>query len=152
MRRSNSSASSLSSSSRDSSTSLSSVDSTDGLYSGDRDYVMVIGGCGYIGSHTALELLKDGHNVIVVDDLSNSYQSVLEKVRILANKHHLEAGSKTPSLTFHKLDYRSPLMRTVLGRYVVRDPGNTALSHIKGVIHFAAYKSVEESIHRPLDY
>ncbi|OTA19151.1 hypothetical protein BTJ68_15229 [Hortaea werneckii EXF-2000] len=81
---------------------------------------MVIGGCGYIGSHTALELLKDGHSVIIVDDLSNSYQS--------------------------------PLMRTVLGRYVVRDPGSTALSHIKGVIHFAAYKSVEESIHRPLDY
>ena len=60
MRRSNSSDSSLSSSSLKSSTSLSSVDSNDGLYSGDKDYVMVIGGCGYIGSHTALELLKDG--------------------------------------------------------------------------------------------
>ncbi|KAI7719858.1 hypothetical protein KC353_g2641 [Hortaea werneckii] len=152
MRRSNSSDSSLSSSSLKSSTSLSSVDSNDGLYSGDKDYVMVIGGCGYIGSHTALELLKDGYNVIVVDDLSNSYESVLDKVRTLAKKYHSEAGSKTPSLSFHKLDYRSPLMRSVLGRYTVRDPGSAALSHIKGVIHFAAYKSVEESIHRPLDY
>ncbi|RMY04200.1 hypothetical protein D0868_07071 [Hortaea werneckii] len=144
MRRSNSSDSSLSSSSLKSSTSLSSVDSTDGSYSGDKDYVMVIGGCGYIGSHTALELLKDGYNVIVVDDLSNSYESVLDKVRTLAKKYHSEAGSKTPSLSFHKLDYRSPLMRSVLGRYTVRDPGSAALSHIKG--------SVEESIHRPLDY
>ncbi|KAI7534650.1 hypothetical protein KC331_g12448, partial [Hortaea werneckii] len=152
MRRSNSSDSSLSSSSLKSSTSLSSVGSTDGSYSGDKDYVMVIGGCGYIGSHTALELLKDGYNVIVVDDLSNSYESVLDKVRNLAKKYHSEAGSKTPSLSFHKLDYRSPLMRSVLGRYTVRDPGSAALSHIKGVIHFAAYKSVEESIHRPLDY
>lgn len=113
---------------------------------------MVIGGCGYIGSHTTLELLKSGQNVIVVDDLSNSYKSALDKVRTLAKEHHAGVGSRVPSLIFHKLDYRSPLMRSLLGRYAVHDSGSYRLSHIKGVIHFAAYKSVEESIHRPLDY
>lgn len=119
-----------------------------------KDYVMVIGGLGYIGSHTTLELLQAGLNVIVVDNLSNAYEEVLTNIRLLAWKYWSARGSPPPTLRFHKLDYRSPLMRTVLGRYAVLFPrlSDTRLSHIIGVIHFAAYKSVEDSIHRPLDY
>src|ERR1700753_4114351 len=51
------------------------------------EYVMVTGGLGYIGSHTTLELLKAGYNVIVVDNLSNSYEKVLDTVTELARQH-----------------------------------------------------------------
>jgi UDP-glucose 4-epimerase len=115
-------------------------------------YVMVVGGLGYIGSHTTLELLKANYNVLIIDNLSNSYESALMKVRKLANEHHARIGTEMPSLKFHKLDYRSSQMRTVLRRYAVHDPSSTRLSHITGVIHFAAHKSVEESIYKPLDY
>lgn len=117
-------------------------------------WIMVIGGLGYIGSHTTLELLKSGYNVVVVDNLCNSYRAVLETIRRLATKHRRTAGLTVPSLNFHKLDYRSPMFNNVLARYA-RDAGegsDTALSNITGVIHFAAFKSVEESQDRPLDY
>ncbi|KAJ9624408.1 hypothetical protein H2203_005143 [Taxawa tesnikishii (nom. ined.)] len=115
---------------------------------------MVIGGLGYIGSHTTLELLKAGHNVVVVDNLSNAYESALWKIEKLAAQYCSSVGVEMPTLRFHKLDYRSSAMRALLGRYVVQSPmfTKTRLSRIIGVIHFAAYKSVEESIHKPLDY
>jgi UDP-glucose 4-epimerase len=116
------------------------------------DYVMVVGGLGYISSHTALELLKANHNVIILDNLSNAYESVLLKVWKLAYEHHSTTGTEMPSLKFHKLDYRSSHMRTILSRYAVHDPTSTRLSYITSVIHFAAHKSVEESIYNPLDY
>src|SRR6201994_401766 len=52
----------------------------------DETYILVVGGLGYIGSHTTLELLKEGYNVIVVDDLSNSYEGVLQRIRALATE------------------------------------------------------------------
>jgi UDP-glucose 4-epimerase len=119
---------------------------------GSLDYVMVVGGLGYIGSHTALELLKANYNVLIIDNLANAYESALLKVRKLANEHHARTGTNMPSLKFYKLDYRSSHMRTILGRYAVREPYSTRLSHITSVIHFAAHKSVEESILNPLDY
>lgn len=111
-----------------------------------KHYIMVIGGLGYIGSHTALELLQQGYNVIIVDNLSNCYEGTLSRIRKLAREYCRCEGLMMPSLRFHKLDYRSPLMRTLFSRY------GTSRSLISAVIHFAAYKSVSESIERPLAY
>jgi UDP-glucose 4-epimerase len=47
-------------------------------------FIMVVGGLGYIGSHTVLDLLREGYNVLTIDDLSNSYENVLSRVRTLA--------------------------------------------------------------------
>ncbi|KAK0849326.1 hypothetical protein LTR03_005203 [Friedmanniomyces endolithicus] len=119
-----------------------------------RDYILVIGGLGFIGSHTTLELLKGGYNVVVVDNMSNSYDSAFINIQRLAKKHWASKGVACPRLRLHKIDYRSHMMRTILGRYAVQDAtlSSTRLSHITGVIHFAAYKSVEESTQKPLDY
>ncbi|KAK1808342.1 hypothetical protein LTR12_017305 [Friedmanniomyces endolithicus] len=119
-----------------------------------RDYILVIGGLGFIGSHTTLELLKEGYNVVVVDNMSNSFDSAFVNIQRLAKKHWASKGVAGPRLRLHKVDYRSPMMRTILGRYAVEDAALSAtrLSHITGVIHFAAYKSVEESTQKPLDY
>lgn len=111
-----------------------------------KHYVMVLGGLGYIGSHTTLELLKDGYNVIVVDDLSNCFEEVLRPIRILANEYCREHGLIMPTLRFHRMDYRSAEMRELFPMYAA------ARSRITGVIHFAAFKSVAESIERPLAY
>ncbi|GAB7362477.1 hypothetical protein MBLNU230_g2799t1 [Neophaeotheca triangularis] len=111
-----------------------------------KDYVMVVGGLGYIGSHTTLELLQEGRNVVVVDDLSNCYEEVLSRVRQLAKEHHRCHGTMMPTVRLHKLDYRSPAMRQLFLRY------SNAQSRISAVIHFAAFKSVAESIERPLAY
>lgn len=117
-------------------------------------YVLIIGGLGYIGSHTTLELLKEGYNVAVVDDLSNAYDTVVDRIMKLASEHCHAAGRKVPSLNFHNLDYKSSAMRPLLSAYSMSasNPFEARRSRILGVIHFAAFKSVEESIHKPLDY
>ncbi|KAF2450890.1 UDP-glucose 4-epimerase [Karstenula rhodostoma CBS 690.94] len=149
-------------------------------------FIMVVGGLGYIGSHTVLELLKADYNVLVIDDLSNSYESVLHRIKTLAAEHCAMLNKPMPALQFQQLDYRSPLMRSILASYssysVCSKPATaesarfpySALqrtdsgidmepedapeqiiqrqSRITGVIHFAAYKSVEESIRMPLKY
>ncbi|OQO03202.1 hypothetical protein B0A48_11457 [Cryoendolithus antarcticus] len=111
-----------------------------------KHYTMVCGGLGYIGSHTTLELLKDGYNVVVVDDLSNCFDNVLTRIRTLADEHCRTNGIMTPTLRFHKMDYRSAEFRGLFPKYAA------ARSCISGVIHFAAFKSVSESIERPLAY
>lgn len=125
-------------------------------------FILVIGGLGFIGSHTSLELLKSGYNVIIVDDLSNSFDSVFTKIQKLAAKHCHDQGRKMPTLHFHKLDYRSTSMRFLLESYSdftstspqdpTQQPSLVRQSRIDGVIHFAAYKSVNESISRPIAY
>jgi len=119
-------------------------------------FVMVVGGLGYIGSHTTLELLKEGHNVIIIDDLSNSYASVLTRIATLVTAHCNAEGKTIPAIKFHKIDYRSPAMRYVLDLYSpVRFSGSASkvrTSRISGVIHFAAHKSVDESLRCPLEY
>ncbi|KAK4580548.1 hypothetical protein LTR86_000751 [Recurvomyces mirabilis] len=117
-----------------------------------RSYILVIGGLGFIGSHTTLELLKEGYNVAIIDNMSNSYESKFTSIQSLAKQHWTAKGGKCPDLKLHKLDYRSPALRTILGRYVVQEPESSRLSYISGVIHFAAYKSVEESTRSPLAY
>ncbi|GMK54931.1 hypothetical protein CspeluHIS016_0115170 [Cutaneotrichosporon spelunceum] len=104
-------------------------------------YVLVLGGLGFIGSHTVLELLKAGHNVVIVDDLSNSFSTVSDSIREAASLSCSATGRTMPSLKFHEMDYCAPGLALVLDSY-----------HISGVIHFAAFKSVSESIAAPLDY
>lgn len=120
-------------------------------------FILVIGGLGFIGSHTALELLKAGHNVIIVDDLSNSFDSVFTRIQTLAAKHYQNLSKDMPSLFFHKLDYRSASMRFLLESYSDLVPTRngdsmTRQTRIGGVIHFAAFKSVSESISHPIAY
>jgi UDP-glucose 4-epimerase len=120
-----------------------------------KTFILVVGGMGYIGSHTTLELLKAGYNVVVVDDLSNAYREVLERVLILAMEDSRRNNKPMPILKFHQADYKSPAMRSILSSYSVPDnsvAGANQICRIKGVIHFAAFKSVEQSIDRPLDY
>jgi UDP-glucose 4-epimerase len=154
-------------------------------------FIMVVGGLGYIGSHTVLELLKSNHNVLIIDDLSNSYETVLQRIETLAAEHFAPLHKPVPSIHFRQLDYRSSQMRTILAEYTSykvstksnisamtptlaarfpysalqrtdsgidmesdNEPETTLTrgSRITGVIHFAAYKSVEESIRQPLRY
>ncbi|KAJ4393749.1 hypothetical protein N0V93_002964 [Gnomoniopsis smithogilvyi] len=145
-----------------------------GAYSSTSDptFVLVIGGLGFIGSHTVLELLRAGYNVIVVDNLSNSYETVLHNVKSIAGKEHKEKGTQMPLVHFHRVDYRSRSMRFLLESYTDLVPVTKASSpssptsdsdeperrqmayqsRITGVIHFAAFKSVSESIGKPLAY
>jgi UDP-glucose 4-epimerase len=126
----------------------------------DRKYILVTGGLGYIGSHTALELLKDGHNVVIIDDLSNSYLCVLDRIKSLVNQHYsqqLEPKS-IPLLEYFKVDYGNVhALRTVLDQYVfshptASDPFLPLVSNIVGVVHFASFKSPTQSIGEPLAY
>jgi len=94
--------------------------------------ILVTGGAGYIGSHTCLELLQAGHEVIVVDNLSNSREESLKRVRELTGK----------SLGFHKVDL---LDRKALDAVFES-------SSIDAVIHFAGLKAVRESVTIPLRY
>ncbi|KAK3384075.1 hypothetical protein B0T24DRAFT_654432 [Lasiosphaeria ovina] len=127
---------------------------------GSPTFVLVIGGLGYIGSHTVLELLRGGQNVIIVDNLSNSYESVLDNIKLLAANHCKAEGIPVPLIHFHRLDYRSRSMRFLLESYtdlvMTIDAGGqqnmTYRSRIESVIHFAAYKSVVDSLKHPLQY
>jgi len=94
--------------------------------------ILVTGGAGYIGSHTCLELLQAGYEVIVVDNLSNSKEESLKRVQDLAGK----------SLEFRQVDL---LDRSAL---------NTVFENneIEAVIHFAGLKAVGESVAIPLHY
>ena len=116
------------------------------------EFILVVGGLGYIGSHTVWELLKDGYNVIIIDDLSNSFVSVLETLHHMADDRANTQGSRRPELHFYEADFRDEAkMQRILRRYtwtLSRDN----ISMVKGVIHFAAYKSVSESISNPLKY
>jgi UDP-glucose 4-epimerase len=94
--------------------------------------ILVTGGAGYIGSHTCVELLNAGHDVIVVDNLSNSKEESLRRVQELAGK----------KLTFYKVD--------ILDRDGLRSVFQAHPIH--AVIHFAGFKAVGESVAIPLTY
>jgi UDP-glucose 4-epimerase len=94
--------------------------------------VLVTGGAGYIGSHTCLQLLERGAQVIVLDNLSNSSTEALNRVQRLTNK----------VLTFIEGDIRdSHLLEQIFNDY-----------QIDAVIHFAGLKAVGESQSKPLEY
>jgi UDP-glucose 4-epimerase len=94
--------------------------------------ILVTGGAGYIGSHTCLELLEAGHEVVVVDNLSNSSRESLRRVEELSGK----------TLTFHQVDL---LDEEALDRVFASD-------RFFAVIHFAGLKAVGESVSIPLAY
>lgn len=94
--------------------------------------VLVTGGAGYIGSHTCLELLLNGHEVIVIDNLINSKEESLNRVCELAGR----------KLMFHKVDL---LDRDAVNRVLDKYP-------VDAVIHFAGLKAVGESASVPLKY
>ncbi len=94
--------------------------------------ILVTGGSGYIGSHTVLALLEAGHEVVVLDNLSNSTETSLQRVQQLAGR----------PLRFHKVDLLDePALRAVF-----------AEEGIEAVIHFAGLKAVGESVEKPLTY
>ena len=94
--------------------------------------ILVTGGAGYIGSHTCVELLMAGHDVVVLDNLSNSSEESLNRVQALANK----------TLTFIEGDIRDAKVLDQL----------FSLYAIDAVIHFAGLKAVGESQQIPLIY
>ena len=94
--------------------------------------VLVSGGAGYIGSHTVLSLIDAGHDVLVVDDFSNSKPTVIARLEALSGRH-------IPVQAFDLTD-------------VDKTEHLFATEEIDAVIHFAGLKAVGESVEKPLDY
>ena len=94
--------------------------------------ILVTGGAGYIGSHTCIELLNAGYDVVVVDNLCNSCKESLKRVEEITGK----------SLTFYEVDL---LDQAGLKRVFDNEK-------IESVIHFAGLKAVGESVFKPLEY
>ena len=94
--------------------------------------VLVTGGAGYIGSHTAVALHDAGHEVVIVDNFSNSSPSAVDAIRALT----------TPEIAFVETDL---LDHDAVG-------GVFAQHEITEVVHFAAHKAVAESVDEPLKY
>lgn len=95
-------------------------------------HVLVTGGAGYIGSHTAVELLQAGYKIVVIDSLYNSSYEAIRRIEKITSCH----------VPFHKID--------------ILDKSKLELLFKKyefwGVVHFAGLKAVGESTHKPLDY
>lgn len=98
-----------------------------------RSKIIVTGGCGYIGSHTVIELIENDFEVVILDDLSNSTEKTLERINKITGV--------TPE--FIKLDLKNSLeTNKVFNEH----------KDASGVIHFAAHKAVGESVEQPLKY
>ena len=95
--------------------------------------ILVTGGLGYIGSHTVVELINAGFEPVIVDDLSNSQPKILEQITKITGKRPV----------FHELDLSD---ENAVKNLVTAEPD------IAGVIHFAAFKAVGESVQQPLKY
>lgn len=94
--------------------------------------ILLTGGAGYIGTHTAIELIGAGHSVVVVDNLVNSSAEALRRVEQITGQ----------SIPFYPFDIRdAESLNTVFEEHT-----------IDGVIHFAGLKAVGESIQKPLEY
>ncbi len=94
--------------------------------------ILVTGGAGYIGSHTCVELLNAGYDVVVIDNLCNSSEESLERVRKITGKE----------IRFYKCDL---LWQEKLTEIFQKNK-------IDAVIHFAGLKAVGESVQKPLEY
>jgi UDP-glucose 4-epimerase len=94
--------------------------------------VLVSGGAGYIGSHTVLQLIAAGHDVLVVDNFANAKPAVVNRLEALSGRH----------LPVHAFDLRDA------------DKTEHLFAHeqIDAVIHFAGHKAVGESVEKPLEY
>ena len=94
--------------------------------------ILVTGGAGYIGSHTAVELLNSGREIVIIDNFSNSKPIVLENIKKITNK----------DFKFYELDY---LDREKLEKVFEENK-------IEAVLNFAGFKAVGESVKKPLEY
>ncbi len=94
--------------------------------------VLVTGGCGFIGSHTCVELLEGGYEVVIVDNLSNSKKDVVNKIETITNK-------KVKFYEVNVCDFKE------LDKIFETE-------QIDAVIHFAGYKAVGESVSKPIMY
>ena len=94
--------------------------------------ILVTGGAGYIGSHTCVELLNQGQEVVVVDNLCNSSEESLNRVKQITGKN----------VTFYKADL---LDKAAMEEIFSKET-------IDAVIHFAGLKAVGESVAKPLEY
>lgn len=94
--------------------------------------ILVTGGTGYIGSHTCVELLNNGYEIVVIDNFSNSKKDVVEKIKEITKK----------DFTFYEGDVCDP---DLLDKVFTENK-------IDAVIHFAGYKAVGESVSKPLKY
>lgn len=94
--------------------------------------ILVTGGTGYIGSHTAVELLDAGYDVVIIDNLSNSKKEVKDYIEKITNKKVL----------FYEADVKDKdVLRKIFTEH-----------KIDAIIHFAGYKAVGESVEKPLMY
>ena len=94
--------------------------------------ILVTGGTGYIGSHTAVELLNSGYEIVIIDNFSNSKSDVLDKIKLITNK----------DFKFYEGDVcNKDLLRKIFNE-----------NKIDAVIHFAGYKAVGESVKKPIMY
>ena len=94
--------------------------------------ILVTGGAGYIGSHTCVELLNAGYDVVVVDNLYNSSEKALQREEQITGK----------KVKFYEVDLLDqPALKDVFDKET-----------IESVIHFAGLKAVGESVHKPLEY
>ena len=94
--------------------------------------ILVTGGAGYIGSHTTVELLATGHEVIILDDFSNSSPKVLDRLKTITGKN----------IAFYEgFILNKPFLNKIFKE-----------NNIEAVIHFAAFKAVGESVKEPLKY
>ncbi|MBQ6325772.1 MAG: SDR family NAD(P)-dependent oxidoreductase, partial [Clostridia bacterium] len=94
--------------------------------------ILVTGGAGYIGSHTAVELIQAGYDVVIVDDLSNARCEVIDRIQAITGTRPL----------FYQINCadRRALQAVFAG------------NRIDAVIHFAGFKAVGESVKKPLQY
>ncbi|KML07884.1 UDP-glucose 4-epimerase GalE [Rossellomorea marisflavi] len=94
--------------------------------------ILVTGGAGFIGSHTCVTLLNAGYNVIIADNLCNSKKDTIDKIKVITNK----------DVIFYQVDINQE-----------KEVDEIFNNHIiDGVIHFAGFKAVGESVKKPLDY
>ena len=94
--------------------------------------VLLPGGAGYIGSHTAVELLNAGKEIVLIDNFSNSKAQVLENIKKITGK----------DFKFYEMDYRDKeKLEKVFSE-----------NNIEAVLNFAGYKAVGESVQKPLEY
>ena len=95
--------------------------------------VLVTGGLGYIGSHTVVELIAEGYDVVIVDNLYNSNMKCLDRIKQITKKD---------DIPFENVDIKNyEAMDKLFQQYKPTS-----------VIHFAAYKAVGESVSKPLEY
>lgn len=94
--------------------------------------ILITGGAGYIGSHTAVELLNSNYEIVIIDNFSNSSMNTINNIKTITNK----------DFKF----YEGDVCNKELLRKIFKE------NNIEAVIHFAGYKAVGESVEKPLEY